>query len=96
MGMAVVCSFKDLKRESNSRGYTGSRPAQCLTAGSFHMPSYGAMNLERNTKLGENLGGLLPPLICKGPRMSFKVLLQFFGTDIKISFGLELPKLFIF
>lgn len=52
--------------------------------------------LGRNTKLWENLGGLLPPLICKGPRMSFKVLLQFFGTDIKISFGLELSKLFIF
>lgn len=34
MGIAVVCSFKDLKRESKNHGYTGSRPAQYLTAGS--------------------------------------------------------------
>lgn len=46
MGTAVVCSFKDLKKESKSHGYTGCRPAQCLTAGSFHMQSYDALNLE--------------------------------------------------
>lgn len=53
VGMAVVCSFKDLKRESKSRGYSGSRPAQCLTAGSFHMQSYDAMNLEEALHCGK-------------------------------------------
>lgn len=34
--------------------------------------------LGRNTELWERLGGLLPALICRGPRMFFKVFLQFF------------------
>lgn len=60
VGMAVVCSFKDLKRESKSRGYTGSRPAQCLTAGSFHVQSHGAMNLEGTLNWGKIWVGFSP------------------------------------
>lgn len=65
-GMTVVCSLKDLKRESKSRGYTGSCPAQCLTAGSFRTESYGPLNLEAtlncgNVWVGSPPGGLPPP-----------------------------------
>lgn len=51
--MTVVCFFKDLKRESKGRGYTGSRPAQGLTAGSFHMQSYDALNLGGTLRCGK-------------------------------------------
>lgn len=93
--MAVVCSLKDLKRESKSWGYTGSSPAQCLTAGTFHTESCGH-ELGRNTELWECLGGLPTPLTCRGPRISFKAFLQLLWTDVKISFGLELlPNVYI-
>lgn len=76
--MAVVCSFKDLKRESKSRGYTGSRPAQRLTAGSFHIESYDAVNLEEHYIVGKFGWAPRPPLTCRGPGTSFKVFLQLF------------------
>lgn len=53
------------------------------------------MNLEGTLDCGKVWVGFLLPLICRCPRMSFKVFLQLFWTDVKISFGLELPQIFI-
>lgn len=96
VGMIVVCSLKDLKRESKSQGYTGSCPAQCLTAGSFRTESYGRANLEGTLNCGNVWVGSPPPTTCRVPRISFKVFLQLLWTDVKISFGLELlPNVYI-
>lgn len=61
MGIAVVCSFKDLERESKSRGWAGSGSAPCLTAGSSHTPSCAAAAC-KDTALWEHFGWACLPL----------------------------------
>lgn len=94
--MAVVCSFKDLKRESKSGGYAGSWPVQCLTAGSFPMESYETMNLEGTLDCGNVWVGFPPPCDFQRSQNVLESIPAALLSGRQISFGLGLPQMFTF
>lgn len=95
VGMAVVCSLKDLERNKKAE-VIQEVALPSLWQLTVSIPSHTMpWTWKEHWTVGRFGWAPCSPL-CRGPRMPIRVFFQLFWTDVKIFFGLELPQMFVF